>query len=86
MGKAKESISNKNFSDRYLFISLGALDAQYNKDKKTERAINEFISIIRMEKPSGLKLDYRVYETHGHCPEPSNEDGLKWILNTGYRR
>jgi hypothetical protein len=46
MNKAKESFANESFDDRYLFVTLGALDFQYNKDKQTEMAIDELIGII----------------------------------------
>ncbi len=81
MNKAKESFANDNFDDRYLFVTLGALDSQYNKDRKTELAIDELFSIIRKNNPFGFEWEYRVYEDHGHCPEPSYGDGLKWIFN-----
>jgi predicted alpha/beta superfamily hydrolase len=81
MKKAEESLTNKHFDDRYLFMTLGALDFQYNKDNKTDLAINELIRIIYKNKPIDLKWDYRVYEDYGHCPEPSYGDGLQWIFN-----
>lgn len=81
--KAEESFANEYFDECYLYMTLGALDSQYNKDNKTDLAINELISIIRKNKPSGLKWKYRVYEDYGHVPEPSYGDGLKWIFNSG---
>lgn len=86
MSKVEESFANENFDDRYLFMTLGALDFQYNKDKQTEMAIDELIGIMRENAPSGFKWEYRVYEDHGHCPEPSYSDGLKWIFEARSKR
>ena len=83
MEKAEQAFANENFEDRYLFMTLGALDFQYNKDNKTDMAINELIDIIKRNNSSGLKWEYRVYEDHGHVPEPSYGDGLEWIFNSG---
>jgi predicted alpha/beta superfamily hydrolase len=86
MSKAEESFANENFDDRYLFMSIGGLDFRYNEDRQTEIAIEELVGIIGERNPVGLKWDYRVYENHGHCPEPSYGDGLGWILGARNRR
>jgi predicted alpha/beta superfamily hydrolase len=78
MNRAIRALEDETFDDRYLFIARGALDFQYNKDNKTERAIAELLEIVREKDPVGLKWHYEVYEDHGHCPEPSYADGLRW--------
>lgn len=86
MERAEEAFINENFVGRYLFMTLGALDFHYNQDNKTDLAINELINIMRKNKTIGLKWEYRVYEDHGHCPEPSYGDGLEWIFNAQYNK
>lgn len=82
MEKAEQVFIDNNFDDRNLFMTLGALDFQYNKDDKTDLAIKELIGIIRKNQPVGLKWEYKIYKDYGHCPEPSYGDGLQWIFNT----
>jgi predicted alpha/beta superfamily hydrolase len=80
MKRATESFGKDDYDDRYLFMSRGELDFDFNKDNQTEIAIKELIGIIGNSTASGLVWEYKVYASHGHCPEPSHGDGLNWIL------
>ena len=82
MDRARKTLATKKLNDRYLFMTLGRLDYDYNKDKITEHAIEDLIQIIKEQSQTELNWEYRVYEEHGHCPEPSYSDGLKWIFDT----
>lgn len=80
MIKAAKTLVQGNYEGRYLFMSRGELDFDFNKDHKTEIAINELIRIFQENTASGLIWEHKVYESHGHCPEPSHGDGIYWVL------
>ncbi len=80
MTKAAKKLVTGNYEGRYLFMSRGELDFDFNKDNQTEIAINELIEIFQENTESGLIWEYKVYESHGHCPEPSHGDGIYWVL------
>lgn len=80
MKRSTGSFGKYDYDDRYLFMSRGELDYDFNKDNQTEIAINELTEIITENIECGLEWEYKVYANHGHCPEPSHGDGLYWIL------
>ena len=79
MEKAGYSFGRRSYEGRYFFFTRGVLDDQYNRDGVTEKALANFIGIIKKADPAGFRYEYRVYPEYGHCPEPSLVDGLIWI-------
>lgn len=80
LNKVHEVLTTQRIDDRFLFISRGEQDHEYNRDGITERALSDFIGTIHKYGKKKVRLNYKVYENYGHCPDPSFIDGIQWTM------
>jgi predicted alpha/beta superfamily hydrolase len=72
------SISDDDLLPRtFLFISNGGRDGAV----RWVAPIPGFVDSLEERGLRGLEFQYRFYETEGHAPHPSLEDGLDWFFH-----